>query len=131
VSGRTAPILRGLGNERRLSVLSLVAQSQDGLTHAELLKPSGLARPTLSNTLGDLESLGLIARPVSNRGAWRCVNTAATRRFLAAAAPLAVDISIGALAEDRELADRFAGDPQPPDGRGYERRLAIANAGSY
>lgn len=111
MSGRTAPILRGLGNTRRLTVLALLAQTEDGLTNAELRRSSGLARSTLSNTLTDLEAIGLVVRPDRNRGIWRCSARAATRRFLATAAELAVCAAASPLEEDQELAERFAAPP--------------------
>jgi DNA-binding transcriptional ArsR family regulator len=104
---RTSTLLRALGHEHRLLVLAELADGS-GATRAQLVERLKIPGVAVSKALTDLERLGLLERPASNRGLWHCATREPTCALLAAAARQA--IAMGAPQDaDRALADRFCG----------------------
>jgi DNA-binding MarR family transcriptional regulator len=72
----------------------------------ELLARVEMTRTTLSKTLTELEELGLVNRPRSNREAWGLRYRDEIRRLLSAAAHLAATVGATDVKADRDLAER-------------------------
>jgi hypothetical protein len=111
VPGRTPSLLKSLGNPQRIGVLAELLTTPTA-THAALLERlPGVSRATLSKTLGELEDLGLVMRPGSNRGVWRLRFPDESRELIVAAAALSEALGRAAADADRALSERLRSAP--------------------
>src|SRR4051794_3165921 len=106
MDGRTHILLRSLGNEMRLAVLTEIVAA-GAISHRQLLERLGIGKVALSKALGDLTDLGWVVRPATNREPWTLRVGAETRTFLVGAAELAAAVAESQARADRSLAERL------------------------